>query len=100
MRYIAEMGMEMKRGTVEWPRIRGRVENLRGAVKCMGPMLHPDGDVDEMLVKKVPKVQQELVEVLEDVEKEMMRDSGSIESLKRFLKANNLRKIEGDLERL
>ena len=98
---LAEMGTEMKRGTIEWPRIRNRVGNLRGAiVKCMVPMLHPDGDVDELLVKNVFKVQQELVDVLEDVEKEMMRDSGTIQSMKRFLKANKLRRIEGDVERL
>ena len=29
-----------------------------------------------------------------------MRDSGTVESVKRFLKASNLRKIERDLERL
>ena len=98
---LAEMGMEMKRGTVEWPRIHGRVENLRGAVvKCMGPMLHPEGDVNETLVKRVFKLQQKLVDVLENVEKEMMRDSGTIESIKRYLTASNLRKIEGDLKRL
>ena len=98
---LAEMGMEMKRGTAEWPRIHGRVENLPGTVvKCIGPMLHPDGNVDELLVRDVFKLHQELVDVLEDVEKELMRDSGTIESVKRSLKASKLRRIEGDLERL
>ena len=98
---LAEMGIEMKRGTVEWPRIRARVKDLHGAiVKSMIPVLHPEGHVDELLVKNVFEVQQELVDVLADVEKEMMRHSGLIQSVKRFLRASELKRIERDLDRL
>ena len=98
---LAEMGMEMKRGKVEWPRIRSRVKHLHGVVlECMSHVLHPDGDVDELLVKNVFKVQQELFDMLGEVEEEMMRDSGPLESVKRFVKASKLKRVEEELERL
>ena len=41
---LAEMGMEMKRGKFEWPRIQSRLKHLHGVVlKCMSHVLHPDG---------------------------------------------------------
>ena len=98
---LAEMGMEMKRAKGEWPCIHGTVEDLREEiVKSMIPILHPDGQVKERLVKNVFEVQQELVDVLVDVENEMMRGSGKIESVKRFWKARKLRTIEAELNRL
>ena len=98
---LAEMGMEMKRGKVEWPRIQSRVKHLhRVVLDCMSHVLHPDGHVDELLVKSIFKVQQELVDVLGEVEEEMMRDSGALESVKRFMKANKLKRVEEELKRL
>ena len=82
-------------------RIQSRIKHLYGVVvEYMNHMLHPDGHVDELLVKNVFKVQQELVDVLGEVEEEMMRDSGALESVKRFLKANKLIRVEEDFERL
>ena len=52
----------MKRAKVEWPCIHAGLEDLPGAiVKSMIPVLHADGQVDELLVKNVFKVQQELI---------------------------------------
>ena len=46
---------------VELPCIYARPEGLPGAiVKSMIPVLHPDGQVDELLVKNVFRVEQEL----------------------------------------
>lgn len=46
----------------------------------MVPVLHPDGQVDERLVKNVFQVQQEVVDILIVVEEELMRQ-GKLQSL-------------------
>lgn len=70
---LADM-MEMKRGVDAWPRIRAQADELRREiVESMVPILHPDGRVDVRLVKNVFQVQQELVDILIEVEREMMR---------------------------
>ena len=95
------MGKEMKRGIKEWPNIHARVLKFCEAiVERTTPILHPDGFVDELLVKNMFEVQKELVDVVADVEGELMRDFRSINSMKRFWKASELKKIEGDLDRL
>ena len=58
----AETKIEMKSVKVVWPCIHARVLNLRGAmVTRMIPVLHPGGQLDELLVKNLFKVQQELI---------------------------------------
>ena len=75
--------MGMKRAESEWPRINAIVEDLRGAiVESIIPILHPDGQVDELLVKNVFEVQQALVDVLVEVENGMMSVYGPFEILK------------------
>ena len=52
----------MKHVKVEWPRIHARVEDLREAiVASMILVLDPAGQLDELLLKKVFKVQKELI---------------------------------------
>ena len=98
---LAEMGMEMNRAKGEWSRIHATVEDLRREiVKSMIPILHPDGQVNELLMKNVFEVQQEVVDVLIDVENELMSDLGPFEFLKCLWMPGNLRKIEVQLDQL
>ena len=98
---LAETRMEMKPAEVEWPRIYTTVEDLRGAIlERMIPILHPDGQVNELLVKNVFEVQQALVDALVDMEKGMMSVYGPFEILKGLWRASNLRKIDGEFGRL
>ena len=58
---LAETGMEMTRAKVEWPRIYARMEALPGALeKSMILVVHPNGQVDVLLVNSVFKLQHEL----------------------------------------
>ena len=53
----AETGMEIRHVKVEWHFVHARLEVLPGAiVKSMIPVLHRDGQVDELLGKNVFKV--------------------------------------------
>ena len=98
---LVEIGKEMIHEIKEWPNIYARVLNLREEIaERATPILHPDGDVDELLVKNMFEVQEELVDVVANVEEEIVRDFRPIESLKRFWKAKELKKIERDLHRL
>ena len=45
-------------------------------------------------------MRQEIVDVLGEVEGEIMRDSGALESVKCFMKANKLKRVEEELIRL
>ena len=59
---VTETRMEMKRVNVELPCIHARVNDIRGAiVTSLIQELHPGGQLDELLVKNVFKVQQELI---------------------------------------
>ena len=58
---LVETGMEMKRAESEWPRTNATVEDLSGAiVESMIPILHPDGQVNELLVKNCSKCNKHL----------------------------------------
>ena len=58
----AETRMEMKHMKVEWPCIHSPEEDLRGAIVTrMIRVLHPGRQLDELLVKNVFKLQQELI---------------------------------------
>ena len=98
---LAELYTEMKRGNKEWPRIYARIEDLRKVVvERIVSIMHLDGHVDEILVRNMFEVQEELVDVVAIVEEKLMRVSGPIEKTMQFWKAKELKKIENDLERL
>ena len=88
---LVEMGKEMSRGIKEWPNIYARVWNLCEALVER---------TDELLVKNMFEKQEEIVDVAVDVEEELMKYFGLIEIEKRLWKASELKKIEGDLDRL
>lgn len=57
----------------ELSRIRVKLEELQGAVvESMILILHPDGQVNEVLVSQMFRVQEEVVSILCDVEAQMM----------------------------
>ena len=59
---LVETGMEMKCTKVEWPPIYARLQDLpRVIVESMILVLHPDEQVDELLLKNEFKAQQELI---------------------------------------
>lgn len=59
---LTEMGTEMKRDKVEWPRIQFRVKHLHAVVLvCMSHVLNPGAHINELQVKNILKVQQEPV---------------------------------------
>ena len=52
----------MKRTKVVWPYIHARAEDLRGTiVKSINPVLHSGKQLNELLVRNVFNVQQELI---------------------------------------
>ena len=54
---LAEMAREIKRVKVEWPPLYARLEDLPGdKVERMIPVLHLDGQVDELFVKNLQGV--------------------------------------------
>ena len=58
---LVEVEMEMKRAKIELPPIYARLEDIPEAkVESIIPVIHLDGQVDELLVNNVFRVQQDL----------------------------------------
>ena len=88
------MGKELKSAIKDWPSIHARVQNLCEAiVERIIPILYPAGDVDQLFVKDLFEVQEELVDEFADVDAELMRNFGPIGTEKRFCKVSELKKI-------
>lgn len=93
---IAEMASEAKQGLKALPKIRARADALRSKfVECMLAILHPDGQVDEILVQNMFKVQEQVWGTLDNIESHIMCHRFS-----RFLKAASLDHAEQELESL
>ena len=92
---LVDLGFEMNRGSKELLRIKEKVGKLRESiVKSIIPVLHPNGKVDNKLIEDVFKVQEQSLSILGKVEDQMMSSK-----VVRFLWANELKTIEGEMNR-
>ena len=80
-----DVGKGMKRGFKEWLNIYVLHQNLREAmVERIIPILHLNRDVDVLFFKNIFEQSQELVDAVAELEEEVLRDFGPIETTKRL----------------
>lgn len=79
---LVETFMEIKRGTAELPRFASKLDELRESiVQVLVPVLYPNGQVDEVLLKHYFEVQESSLSILAEIEREIMAGAVSRQSL-------------------
>lgn len=99
---LVEMRSESKRDAQELPGIRSTIQELQDdIVAIMVPILHPVGKLDELLVRGVFEIQEQLFDVLARSEKFMMRNvvawhwnAGELEEVEEALAALRQRVVD------